>query len=90
MLPAIKIRSLVATGVKHIAFDFSSPAGRNANRQAGLKSKNVTLVPGSFDNLFPEDDNESVASLNIVQNHVELVSIMGILLSLSFLMFDLT
>lgn len=35
MLPAIKIRSLVATGVKHIAFDFSSPAGRNANRQAG-------------------------------------------------------
>lgn len=43
MFPAIKIRSLVATGVKHTAFDFISPAGRNANRQAGLKSKNVTL-----------------------------------------------
>lgn len=50
----------------------------------------MTLVPASFDSLFPEDDNESVASLNIVQNHVELVNIMGILLSLSFLMFDLT
>lgn len=82
MFPAIKIKSLIATGVKHTAFDFSSPAGMNSNRQEGLKSKNVTLVPASFDSLFPKENNKSVASLNVTQNRVELFSIMGILLSL--------
>lgn len=82
MFPAIKIRSLIATGVKHTAFDFSPPAGINYNRQAGLKSKNVTLVTASFDSLFPKENNKSVVSLNVIQNHVELFSIMGILLSL--------